>query len=101
MGYNTNARFRAGSKPLTREAVLDFLQQSFDLDAERNTPGGTRFLEAGGGKTSLQLALIKPGGVSDFVNVVIFRRHPEDGDGFDAGERELVATDVCERFIKA
>src|ERR1700688_4723376 len=69
------------------EAILNFLEQSFDLEAKWNTASGARFFGRWRQDKLVQLAFIEPGGMADFVNVVIFRGHPEDGNGFDAGNR--------------
>ncbi len=85
----------------TRQAVFDFLQQPFDLEAERNAPSGSRFLSRRRQDKLVQLAFIEPCRVADFVNVVIFRGHPEDRNGFDPGEREFARRlDGGERLIE-
>src|SRR5271163_2073952 len=45
-------------------------------------------------------AIVKPGGVADFVEIVVFRGQPEDGDRVDARAREFLG-DLYghERFV--
>ena len=66
------------------DEIVDFL-------AEANTADRNRILDGFGKRELLQFAFVEPGDVADFVDVVVFRGHPENGDGGNSFLREFVS----------
>jgi hypothetical protein len=54
-----------------------------------------------GKRKFLQLALVEPGDVADFIDVMVFSGHPENRDGGNSFLRKFVSSlDSTESFVK-
>ena len=76
------------------DEIVDFL-------AEGNTTNRNRLVGGFGESEFQQIAFVEPGDVADFIDIMIFGSHPENGDGGNALLRKLVGRlDGAESFVK-
>src|SRR5207302_6216838 len=66
------------------EQLRSFRLQRFDLDAKRNAPDGSAAAGSGGQFEFYELAFVEEGNMADFVEIVVFRGHPENRNSVDA-----------------